>query len=72
MKIGDHEFINGLCIVCGRKWVDVRHVDETYVNEGGYACKGALTASEIPDYVREREREDAAIAAALEVVVGAR
>ncbi len=64
MKIGDHEFTEGLCLKCGKRWVDVRLVDETYVGELGYACSGQLSSSEIPDYVRERAREDAAIAAA--------
>ena len=64
MKIGDHDFVNGLCIKCGRKWTDVRHVDMTYLNEKGIACSGALTSGEIPDYIAEREREDKAIEAA--------
>ena len=64
MKIGDHEFTEGLCLKCGKYWVDVRLVDMTYLNMNGYACKGALLAAEIPDYIREREREDAAIQAA--------
>lgn len=68
MKIGDHEFINGTCIKCGRKWVDVRHVDHTYLNETGFACSGALTSSEIDDYVRERQREDDAIAGAFATI----
>ena len=65
MKIGDHEFTGGLCLKCGRRWVDVRLVDKTYLNLQGYSCKGALTDAEIDDYIREREREDAAIANAM-------
>lgn len=68
MKIGDHDFVNGLCLNCGKKWVDVRHVDSSYINQMGYACKGALLASELVDYVKEREREDTAIARAFDQV----
>lgn len=69
MKIGDHpEFKHGVCLTCGKRWVDVRLVDQSYVNLVGYACSGALTSTEISDYVNEREREDAAIAAAFEAV----
>jgi len=65
MKVGDHEFTGGLCLKCGRRWVDVRLVDHTYVNLQGFACRGALTDAEITEYISEREREDAAIADAM-------
>lgn len=64
MKIGDHDFVLGVCLKCGRKWADLRHIDHSYLSEKGYACSGALTASEITEYVAQREREDAAIAEA--------
>ncbi len=64
MKIGDHDFMSGVCGKCGRHWVDVRHVDATLVGQGGISCSGSLTAAEAQEYVAEREREDAAIARA--------
>lgn len=65
MRIGDHEFTEGLCLKCGRRWVDLRLIDHTYVNSSGYSCRGVLTETEVADYIREREREDAAIADAM-------
>ncbi len=64
MKIGDHDFVGGLCVKCGRHWVDVRHVDATLVGQGGNSSSGSLTAAEAQEYVADREREDAAIARA--------
>lgn len=61
MKIGDHEFHQGVCQICGRHWADLRHVTMEHAGQMGIACRGVLLHSEVPDYLREREREDRGI-----------
>lgn len=68
-KIAGHDFdLRGMCIAevddgdggkrpCGRKWLDIRHVDATYVFENGYAHVGHLTSFEAGQIIAERERE---------------
>ena len=54
--IAGHEFVDGRCR-CGRKWVDIRHVDATYVGEAGYAHTGNLNVMEVQQIAVEVQRE---------------
>jgi hypothetical protein len=54
--IAGHTFIDGRC-ECGRKWVDIKHVDMTYMNEVGYAHTGGLNIMEIAQIMAEAKIE---------------
>jgi hypothetical protein len=71
-KIAGHTFFNGRCAECGRLWLDIRHCDETYIGESGYAHSGTLNAAEVSQIQAEREREDKAYELAMSLVDPAR
>lgn len=41
---------------CGRKWLDIMHIDETYVGDAGYSHTGSLNATEVDQIQNERNR----------------
>lgn len=53
--VAGHTFKFGVC-TCGRKWVDIMHVDDTCLDMEGYAHTGRLSQPEINQIKAERER----------------
>lgn len=71
MTVAGHTFINGRCH-CGRKWVDIRNCDETFVAAVGVACVGQLNMAEANQILTARADEDARIERAFCAVSGRR
>ena len=56
--------------VCGRRWTDLMHCDETCISQHGYAHTSYLSAAEYSEIKRERERRERAYEAATRGVSG--
>jgi hypothetical protein len=60
-EIMDHKILNGFCIECGRKRIDIigyGHPDIVLEHSQiGLACKGGLTSAEIENVRRVWKRE---------------
>ena len=59
--------VNGRC-ACGRKWVDIRHVDETYLGSPGYAHDGNLNMFEVNTIKEMRRLEELRLESAMKEV----
>jgi hypothetical protein len=51
--------------LCGRRWLDIRNCDGSYVHEQGWAHSGALSIHEVNQIMAEKKREDGMFEAAI-------
>ncbi len=51
--------------VCGKRWLDIAHVDESYIGEKGIAHIGELNRREVDEIAAERDRRRAVFEAAI-------
>ena len=58
MMVAGHSFDENDICTCGRRWLDIMHVDMTYLDEEGWAHTGKLNAREINDIIAERTRRE--------------
>lgn len=56
LYLAGHSFENDRCMACGRMWIDIMHVDHSYVDAEGYAHSGKLTYSEASQIMAETQR----------------
>ena len=70
-RTAGHEFWpSGACLMCGRRWVDIRNCTRADVDAVGIAHYGKLTANEADQIERKRAEEDKAVEAAMAMVSG--
>jgi hypothetical protein len=53
-----HDFDSRGYCRCGRKWLDIRHWDDTHLDAAGYAHVGNLNRREVDEIVCRRAAED--------------
>lgn len=63
--VAGHTFDSCDMCTCGRRWIDIMHVDESYVDNVGYAHTGGISRSEITQIQNEKQRRDAVYMTAL-------
>lgn len=56
--IAGHTMINDRCTECGKEWLDIMHVDMSYLNALGYAHTGGINAGEIEQIMNEKKRRN--------------
>jgi hypothetical protein len=64
-RVAGHEFVNGRCPTCGRRWADIRDVDVSAIGLHGIAEHGELNLFEVNQIVEFRTREVEACAKAM-------
>ena len=65
-RVAGHDFVNGRCPTCGRRWSDIRDVDATAVGLHGIAEHGEINLFEINQIQDWRRKEIEACAKAME------
>ena len=56
--IAGHTMVNDRCTECGREWVDIMHVDMSYMGQPGYAHSGDINTTEIGQIMAEKKKRD--------------